>query len=102
MSADLCRAKLMIEAAEEAMGGRIDPKAAGVRTPLTGNDAVRNWLRLAREQIEVNELLDEAKRRGICVEWTSLGVKKLLPFTMIRTLIAQDKENDKTGRRIEP
>jgi len=69
-----------------------------------GDEAIGNHLRLAREFIAVENTLDEARRRGITVKWTSLGVEKLLPFPMIRKLIEQDRANDKlktSGEGIE-
>lgn len=59
---------------------------------VQGDVTIKNYLRLAREQIEVEDTFDEAKSLGINVTWISQRVEKILPLPAIRKLIAAAKE----------
>jgi len=50
-----------------------------------------NYLRLAKEQLEVDGVYDEAEALGVNVGWCSLGTTKRVPVELVKKWIAEKR-----------
>lgn len=56
------------------------------------DDTTLNYLRLARERLTIDDVVEEAESLGLSTKWKSCGSERLLPCSMIRSMVEERKK----------